>query len=132
MKTFFVGVKGFIRDERGILLIRHNEGHWDIPGGRMDGNETFEDTLRREIAEEVAGAELLALEELQGATRLQKDIKDNISLVLIYFLVDAKLPETIDLGDEHAAIRWINREDDIPNDDIHPKIVEILNRLLKK
>ena len=130
MKKFFVGIKGFIKEERGVLLIRHNEGHWDIPGGRMDGDETFEDTLRREISEEVPGAALTAVKELQDATRLHKDIKPDTSLVLIYFLVDAKVPQELEIGDEHADFLWVKDKKDIPKDDIHPKMVSILEGLL--
>lgn len=130
MKTFFVGVKGFIRDERGILLIRHNEGHWDVPGGRMDGNETFEDTLAREIAEEIPGAALTSVNELKGALRLQKDIQGDVSLILLYFLVEARLPKHIRIGDEHSSISWINYRGDIPTEHLNPKIAEILRELL--
>ncbi len=130
MKTFFVGIKGFIKDERGILLIRHNEGHWDVPGGRIDGNETFEDTLTREISEEVPGATFTSVKQLKGAHRLQKDIKDDISLVLLYFLVEAEVPERIELGDEHATVLWVKNRGDIPIEDINPKMVEILEELL--
>ncbi len=59
MKKFYVGVKAIIHDEkRGFLLLKHNEGHYDIPGGRIDGSDDFEQTIRRELAEEVPGTEL--------------------------------------------------------------------------
>jgi len=35
-----------------IVLISADGEHWDLPGGRPEGNETWEETLRREMREE--------------------------------------------------------------------------------
>ena len=35
-----------------IVLISQDGEHWDLPGGRPEGNETWEETLRREVREE--------------------------------------------------------------------------------
>lgn len=46
-----------------LVLISHDGRHWGFPAGRPEGEETFEETLRREMLEEacaeVAGARLL-------------------------------------------------------------------------
>lgn len=128
MKKFYVGIKGFIRTEKGILLIQHAEGHWDIPGGRMDEDEDFEDTLRRELAEEVPGCELKSVGQLQGAFRLHRDIVDDISLVLIYFLVEADVPDTINFSEEHTKHLWVKTKDDIPTE-VNPEMRKILENL---
>jgi 8-oxo-dGTP pyrophosphatase MutT (NUDIX family) len=58
-QLFQIGVKGLIRNESGkILMVRipawsGNPGHWDLPGGRMDPGETFLQTLKRELEEEI-------------------------------------------------------------------------------
>ena len=39
------------------VLLRHNDGEWDIPGGTLEPDETYLETLQRELLEE-AGAEL--------------------------------------------------------------------------
>ncbi|MDP3770936.1 MAG: NUDIX domain-containing protein [bacterium] len=48
-----VTVKAFVRRGRALLMIRHENGRWDLPGGRMDIPESIGDTLRREIREEL-------------------------------------------------------------------------------
>lgn len=130
MKKFFVGVKAFIREERGILLIKHTEGHWDVPGGRIDNDEDFAATLSREFSEELPGTQMIAVKRLLGAHRLHKDIRDDISLVLIYFLVEARLPKELEFGNEHSEHLWIQSESDIP-ESINPEMEKILKDLLR-
>ena len=134
MKKFFVGVKGIVKDERGYLLLHRDYksgNYWDIPGGRIDGNEDFEDTLKRELAEELPGITISALKELQGAFRLQKDIEGDTSLVLLYFLVEAKLPETIILSEEHESYLFVNSVKEVPTEGLNPEISTILHNLMK-
>lgn len=130
MKKFYVGVKGIIKEERGYLLLKAAKGHWDIPGGRIDGDEDFEATLNRELSEELPGSKIDRIGGLQGAFRLPKDIEDDTSLVLIYFLVNVVLPKDVVLSDEHTDFVWINRLEDIP-DDLNPEIDRILRDLTK-
>lgn len=56
---FIVGVTGIVRDEAGrVLLLRHrfwSEGReWGLPTGYAKSEETFQNTIIREVAEEVA------------------------------------------------------------------------------
>jgi ADP-ribose pyrophosphatase YjhB (NUDIX family) len=51
-------VAALVRDDDGrILLVRHVEGRWQLPGGAVDPGERPEDAVRREAREE-AGVEL--------------------------------------------------------------------------
>jgi len=44
---------GVCFDEQGRILLLKQEGRkWNIPGGTPEGNETSEETLRREVYEE--------------------------------------------------------------------------------
>lgn len=48
-----LSVKGIVK-ERGKLWLRRNEwGKWELPGGRVDGDEQPEETVVRELAEEL-------------------------------------------------------------------------------
>ena len=67
MKKFYVGVKGLIKTDQGYLILKHTKGHYDTPGGRIDGNEGFEQTLRRELSEELPGISDIVVGDLVGA-----------------------------------------------------------------
>lgn len=130
MKKFYVGVKAVIQDERGILLIKHMNGFWDMPGGRIDDNEDFETALRRELSEELAGSTVKFIGEQLGAARVHRDIKDDISLVLIFFKVGIDIPEGTLMGDEHTEHLWITSLEQIP-EPINPVMKAIVLKELK-
>jgi len=47
------GAAGVCVIENGeIVLISNNDSDWDLPAGRTEGDETWEQTLRREMLEE--------------------------------------------------------------------------------
>lgn len=133
MKKFYVGVKGVVRDKnRGIILLHRDYksgDYWDVPGGRIDGDEDLTQALTRELDEELPGITSIKVGELLGAHRLQKDIEGDTSLVLLYFLVDATLPDPVILSEEHESYTWLKNQQDIP-DNLNPEIKKILKSLL--
>ncbi len=135
MKKFYVGVKGIVQDpERGFLLLKKRAeegGFWEVAGGRVDGDESFDQTLIREFSEELPGVEVTKISRFAGAHRLQKDIEKDVSLVLIYFLLEAKLPREIKLSDEHEDFLFIKNSDEIP-DTINQDIRDILAQEMSK
>ncbi len=115
MKKFFVGAKAIIHDiDRGALIIKHERGYWDIPGGRLDDDEDLEDALARELGEELPNCKLKSIGEQVGAFRVHKDIEEGTSLVLVYYVVDVEAPEMIELSHEHTEYMWVKSEQDFP------------------
>jgi 8-oxo-dGTP pyrophosphatase MutT (NUDIX family) len=54
---FMPSVHVVIRDEAGrLLLVRHVEGRWQLPGGAVDPGETPAEAARRECMEEMGVA----------------------------------------------------------------------------
>lgn len=132
IQNMHVGVKAIISDEqRGILLIRHVEGYWDVPGGRVDDDEDLDQTLRREISEELPGVVVHTIGGVLDAHRVHKEIEPDTSLVLILFRVDARVPAVLQLSDEHEDYLWLKKPSDVPTSDIDNGLRTLMQRLLK-
>ena len=52
-KLFQISIKGLIFKDKKVLLLRERKGTWDLPGGRLQHGENFEQTLKRECEEEI-------------------------------------------------------------------------------
>jgi len=112
IKDCNVGVKGIIYINDSCLVLKKKTPeleYWDIPGGRIDDNETLEETLTRELSEELPSLQSLTVGGVLGAYRLSKDIADGKALVLIFYSVKAEPFEVI-LSDEHSDFKWVTRD----------------------
>lgn len=115
-QLFQIGIKGLIRNKAGeILLLKipawsGNPSHWDLPGGRMDPGETFVQTLRRELKEEISV-------DYAGEPKHLATVLSNITIPveggrvpLVLMAYEVELPEgaEIRLGDDEPeeAFDW--------------------------
>ena len=136
MKTFYVGVKGVIVRDGKVLLLHTNANHenrgdrWEMPGGRIDGDETIEQALRRELKEELPNIQNIEIGEILSSHRLLKDIEGNNSLVLIFYRVKADFggsePE---LSEEHLEYQWADKPTaaKLVEDNTLPAIISAFN-----
>jgi 8-oxo-dGTP diphosphatase len=115
MKHFFVGVKAIIAQDGKVLLLKDSSrpDFWDVPGGRIDDNETIEQTLLRELHEELPNHQNPKIGKLINAYRVPGSIKDDLGLVLLFYKVDVELPQDVQLSDEHTAYEWVSFEEAI-------------------
>lgn len=115
---FHIGVKALIRNKEGkILLLQNNTekdhsrnpAHWDLPGGRMQKGATIEETLIREIEEEI-GVKSIEIGELLDTSisnfRIRFD-QHSVGLLLLTYLCKIADDQKIKLGDEeHLRYEW--------------------------
>lgn len=108
-KTFFVGVKGIIVRADKVLLLRKTGDRvfWDAPGGRINSGETAERAFLRELREELPSIGDITVGRLLHAHVLDRDIKGDISLTLLFYEIDAVL-ENIVLSSEHSDYEWMS------------------------
>lgn len=101
-------VKGvIIKDGKFLILHRHDYDSWDLPGGKVEKNESPKDALVREIEEE---------------TRLKVNVKEACGVFLFIGTVSKKqyvltniaceyVDGEVQLSDEHDSYKWISQEE---------------------
>ena len=117
---FYIGIKALIINEKNeILLLRagpeerkHTKiDFWDLPGGRIKANHDIENTLRREVKEELGiSEEDIEIDDIFDATisNFRKLHGEDISLMLIVYRCRLPSIKEFRLSDEHSEWRWIN------------------------
>jgi 8-oxo-dGTP diphosphatase len=111
-KPFKLSGKVVIRDKEGrCLLIKRsmtskgNPGKWDLPGGKIDSGEAFEDGLLREVAEETGLT--VSLERVLGATE-----SESPTARIVYLILKGRLQSgQVRLSEEHDDFFWAYGKD---------------------
>ncbi len=80
------GVITFYNDK--VLIIKHIKGHYDLPKGHIEGNETKEETAIREIKEET-GIDAIIDKEV-SPYKITYSPKENIIKDVYYFIGSTK------------------------------------------
>jgi 8-oxo-dGTP diphosphatase len=111
IQLFNVGVKAAIVNDGRLLVVKHaTKGFWDVPGGRIDDNESIDQSLRREIAEELPNATLVGTGEIICAYRVPDVVLDNGGgLLLLVYRANVTFDDNTDiaLSSEHSEVKWM-------------------------
>jgi 8-oxo-dGTP diphosphatase len=109
-KRFPIGVKGVLVVGDTVLLLKRAGGEagpfWEAPGGRMEAGEAIEQTLRRELAEELPGIRNVVIGPLVHAALVPDDPR---GLVLLFYRIQAELP-TVTISAEHLRYTWASAD----------------------
>lgn len=113
MKNFFVGVKAVIMQDDKVLILKDSSrpDFWDVPGGRIDDDETIEQALLRELSEELPSHKNAKIGQLLNAYRVPGSVKDDLGLVLLFYKVDVDIDGEITLSSEHTEYAWLSLEE---------------------
>ncbi|MSQ32986.1 MAG: NUDIX domain-containing protein [Dehalococcoidia bacterium] len=99
-------VTGILIDgQRRVLLARRKRGEypWDAPGGRMEGGENPETTLRRELLDGLG----VEAQEYRHFATLETDVLDDTPATHFIFLVTRWAGEPQNKRPEaYAELRW--------------------------
>jgi 8-oxo-dGTP pyrophosphatase MutT (NUDIX family) len=104
---------GLVRDNEGKYLIMKRRGKWDLPKGKVNRNETFEQAAIREVTEECGlhGLEIVnpMLSTYHSYFIDEQTILKRTSWFEMVYPGDEKpIPQ---LDEDITEIRWISRED---------------------
>lgn len=136
--SFHLGVKALIYNPDGKLLLLRSEGktlehYWDLPGGRIQKNESLEEALRREVFEETGVRDLKVVKPFSMALssiRIRVKNGDHVGLIYASYLCKVQSDPLICLSPEHTQFGWFTSKEaarllaDFP--------AELTQKLLKK
>ena len=105
------------RKDGEVLFVRKRNAKWNLPGGRVERDETPHEAAMREMAEETG----LAFDELRYLTMYRED-------KVIHYLFEArKSDDKPRPRNENEACRWIKARD-VPKRRVRRPIKTILKR----
>lgn len=108
-RQFFFSTKALIMSEDKFLamykMINGNKW-WDLPGGRMEFGETAEETLTREVREEL-GVEIKPIKLIDTWNYMQEE-NYQITGVIYHSMI---ISGDINISEEHDGYEWIKIKD---------------------
>lgn len=105
-KQFFFSTKALLVKEHKFLAVYKmvdGKKRWDLPGGRMEFGETAEETLNREIKEELG----IRIKPIKLIDTWNYMPENNFQVTGVIYYCDF-VTEDIKLSDEHDGSEWID------------------------
>ena len=109
---FIPAAGGLIKNKRDEFLLIFRRGKWDLPKGKLDKNESFEETALREVEEECGIHELRIVRPLLS-TYHTYDLKGRLALKktswyeMLYEGNATPIPQT---SEDIHEIKWVKAE----------------------
>ena len=105
------GTKSILVKDGKVLLMRRSNydgyraGEWDIPGGRIDAAEGYEEGHKREVFEETK----LAIEIISELNRWKVERPDGKHIGVTY--ISRHVSGEVVLSNEHTEYMWVSPEE---------------------
>ncbi|MBU0637210.1 NUDIX hydrolase, partial [Patescibacteria group bacterium] len=101
-----MSAKGIFLKDGKILFAKDHKGKWELPGGRIDFNETIEIALKRECKEEL-GFDNIQIGNIVNAWTFSSTV-NNVDYHFILLICDCTTVETeIKSSEEHTEYSWV-------------------------
>ena len=91
-----------------VLIVKHNKGHWDFPKGHVEGNETEQETAIREVKEET-NIDINILGNYRY--EIHYSPKENVEKTVVFFLASNTSKDTVKQDAEIANIGWFKYDE---------------------
>jgi 8-oxo-dGTP diphosphatase len=126
--VFGLAVRAIISDDKDQILIikrsidsKTNPGKWELPGGKVDEGESFDQALLREVFEETKLK--VNLEHVIGVAEQNLHLIRAVHIIMSTTILEGELI----LSDEHDGYAWINFES-LPDYDLADWLQDYVDR----
>ncbi len=133
-----IGQKAFILNGKNEVLILKrqnvdiNQNFWDIPGGKVESEDTLFESLSREIKEET-NLEMESVLLILSSNKFEGSLDDHPVVVRNIYLVRAT--GEFKISQEHSDFKWIKPEDlnkyDFSNEEDIQHVVKNFSEIIK-
>ena len=126
-EKLYVAAKAWIEREGQTLILRDENGGWDLPGGRIDESEfariPFHDVLARELREEVGltGVRGVLVGYSQWIRPPRPGEHQPLRVFVLHFSVAAPAGFEPTLSTEHLEKRWVDNPCDFLPEGLCPE-----------
>mgnify|MGYP002018308922 FL=1 len=94
-----------------ILLLQYPQGHWDLPKGHIEANDSDNHaTAARELAEETGISEIEFIEGFESETNYSFKYKGKRTRKQVYWYLATTEKITVKLSKEHRDYMWLDWE----------------------
>ena len=76
---------------------------WEFPGGKIEADETPEQSLKREIQEELAC-------EIEVGSKIEEVTYEYEAVIVNLLTYHSRIVEGVPKAEEHAELRWVSRD----------------------
>ena len=110
-QEFSIGIVMYSGDE--FLIMQYTAGHWGFVKGKPEGEETFEETARRELEEETGIKVVFFAKDFKETEKyFFKRFRQTVYKEVNYLLGETpEIVMDIKLSKEHQGFKWLGFEE---------------------
>lgn len=98
--TYRISIKAIVRDGKGsVLLIREQDGSWELPGGGLEHGENAREALAREVTEETGYTVTWMSDQPEAFWSIYKEVGSPTLKWFAFVAYAAKVSGTFKPGD---------------------------------